>query len=232
LPEPVGVCAESTKADLETCSAPPAAELSNQAEDIRPFTDYIEEFRQAEAARLQTALHESQGEAFPLLSPEETATPPAVSPLLRPATRFRAPRHGNGSYYRKEMAAIPETPAPVETAEQPAQETNTNTNAEQPVAESVSPKPARRYRFDRPNRSAAFNGANGATPALSNKPLVVPPPLEVLTTGDAATSGKPATDDTGQSGYSQSLPAKMGLSQSLTSLGSIRTRDSPPASRQ
>jgi len=47
--------------------------LETKAEEIRPFTDFIEEFRLAEVARLQTTLHESQVETFTLLSSVESA---------------------------------------------------------------------------------------------------------------------------------------------------------------
>jgi len=197
--------------------------LGTKAEEIRPFTDFIEEFRLAEAARLQTTLHESQVEAFTLLgsvesvfaatnsttdtadqneeagisvAQSEQSTPTdeasiaspkvdenglvtptlpgerAVSPLLRPATRLRVPRHGAGRHHREEQAAAAETPAPV----QPEEPTGQTTPSEPPTV-TTPPKPARRYRFDRPGpattvSTSGANGAyglNGSTPAATSK---------------------------------------------------------------
>ena len=207
--------------------------LGTKAEEIRPFTDFIEEFRLAEAARLQTTLHESQVEAFTLLGSVEsvfaatssttdtadhseesgisvvqseqststdeasisspkvdenglvTPTLPgerAVSPLLRPATRLRVPRHGAGRHHREEQAAAAETPAPVQP------EPTGQTTPSEPPAATTPPKPARRYRFDRPGpattvSTSGANGAyglNGSTPAATSK----------------FTTGQPLTDET------------------------------------
>ncbi|GHO44362.1 NYN domain-containing protein [Ktedonospora formicarum] len=217
-----------------------SASQETKEEEVRSFTSFIEEFRQAEAqARYDASLHESQLEAFALLSPlaqrnaernldeaEKTAgaepqqaemfssevvssteaeTPKdeaeknqqesstnsaeieeaketevqqdkieaqpakerAVSPLLRPASRIRLPRH-SARHLReereKEKAAAEEiTPQP-ESQVQPA------------PAESAPPRPARRYRFDRPastasksttTSSAHSSSVNGAVPSTS-----------------------------------------------------------------
>jgi uncharacterized LabA/DUF88 family protein len=186
--------------------------LGAKTEEIRPFTDFIEEFRLAEAARLQTTLHESQVDAFVLLNSVEsvfaasasltdprssveeeisdgrmqseqststmsgpittneaptpksdqnnelvTSTDRAVSPLLRPATRLRVPRHGAGRHHREEQASPAEIPAPVQS------ETAQTIPSEPPVV-TTPPKPARRYRFDRPSSSTivSTSSANGA----------------------------------------------------------------------
>ncbi len=71
--------ASETQAEIATAFTQPAQELTisyaevtplidDKAEEVRPFTAFIEEFRQAEAARLQASLHDSQVEAFALLS--------------------------------------------------------------------------------------------------------------------------------------------------------------------
>jgi len=211
--------------------------LGTKAEEIRPFTDFIEEFRLAEAARLQTTLHESQVEAFTLLdsvesvfgaaspttdtvdSTEEagnsvvqseqgasitslptdeasasssgldknglvTPTAPgerAISPLLRPATRLRVPRHGTGRHHREEQAAAAETPV----LSQP--ETGQTTHNEPPV-EITPPKPARRYRFDRPGRATAVStsGVNGAYRVDGSVQLAT----------SKITMGQPSTEET------------------------------------
>jgi uncharacterized LabA/DUF88 family protein len=201
--------------------------LGAKADEIRPFTDFIEEFRLAEAARLQTTLHESRVEAFTLLSSvesvfgesspttdtvdsaeesvnstvqseqsasitsaltDEASTPSAkvdenglvtpaspgeraISPLLRPAARLRVPRHGVGRHHRDEQADVAEAPTPL----QPGL-TGQTAHGEPPVV-VTSPKPARRYRFDRPSPAATVStsgvngayGINGSAPAATSK---------------------------------------------------------------
>lgn len=242
--EPEGAKHEEPVTLFSSDNEATAAQESKEAE-VRSFTSFIEEFRQAEAlARYDTSLRESQLEAFALLSPlaqrkaerdqlehekpveiessqvempsSETETPleegvasneaepevtseapqkeivtesteaeaaketevqqdkieaqptkeRAVSPLLRPASRIRLPRH-SARHLReereKEKAASAEAPAQPESQEQPA-----------PV-ESTPPRPARRYRFDRPastvSKPATATGAhttsvaNGSAPA-------------------------------------------------------------------
>jgi len=217
--------------------------LGTKAEEIRPFTDFIEEFRLAEAARLQATLHESQVEAFTLLGSVEsvfaatssttdttddseeasisvaqseqhastdeasvaspkvdenglvTLTSPgerAVSPLLRPATRLRVPRHGTGRHHREEQATAAETVAPVQpepTGQTPPSETPDVT---------TPPKPARRYRFDRPSPATTVStngtngayGLNGSTPAAATSKFTTGQPL----TDETRSSVTPAVD--------------------------------------
>ncbi|GCE19203.1 LabA-like NYN domain-containing protein [Dictyobacter kobayashii] len=190
--------------------------IDARAEEVRPFTDFIAEFRQAEAA-LQATLRDSQVEALTRLTtaaadlvnsdaqeqPEsiesteslvtegktadasaeeiaaaseepaaESEEKPAVvaneeepkpvtrpvSPLLRPASRLRLPRHGSfGRHTREEV-------------QQPVAEENTTSaaKAETPAeaAPEVTPaRPARRYRFDRPATNVA--GGTVHTPTRS-----------------------------------------------------------------
>ncbi|GCF06517.1 NYN domain-containing protein [Dictyobacter arantiisoli] len=199
-----------------------AALIDTKAEEVRPFTDFIAEFRQAEAA-LHATLRDTQAEAFSLLSSvaanlassenqekpeliestETSATEknpgtnepqkhqtrfgharreaeqkevqheaesqeakPAVrpvSPLLRPASRLRLPRHGIGRHVREDLiqAATEEATAP-------------ETNAEpviEPTAEPT-PRPARRYRFDRP-ATAATSDVNGSSSPTHHTPTVI-----------------------------------------------------------
>jgi uncharacterized LabA/DUF88 family protein len=208
---------EATSSASETSESSEASEASAdaKAEEVRPFTDFIAEFRQAEAA-----LRDSQVEALSILSSvaadlayvepqvgesttseegkrndvgeptdkedglqvkiEETnvkssslepqietetpaseppPAPPArpVSPLLRPPSRLRMPRHGVVRHQREEapLENKAETqPAKVEP--QAAKSGSTETPAE-------PARPARRYRFDRP--AAQNNGLNGSSPA-------------------------------------------------------------------
>ncbi len=160
-------------------------------EAVRPFTDFIAEFRQTEErlsallneqdttfptfvegnenmhefavfsnaenlARIVDSLPTSRGDLEQLEQAaevsRETESAPAqpklpierpVSPLLRPATRMRLPRHGR---HRIEEAVQPE-PLPV-------QSTEAASGAELQVEEQPA-RPARRYRFDRPAATAS-----------------------------------------------------------------------------
>ncbi|HEX7736023.1 MAG TPA: NYN domain-containing protein [Ktedonobacteraceae bacterium] len=192
------------------------------AEAVRPFTDFIEEFRQTEAqfgsfksesestfttfVAGSESLHEpltfletapedlarvveeisaeastpapeaapgdessaapaNQAEANPsgLTQPRMSSERP-VSPLLRPATRPRLPRHGrhrideliHPAELRGDLAKTP-APAPVE---EPVSTPETPAVAE-PKPEEQPARPARRYRFDRPATTAS------ATPAAA-----------------------------------------------------------------
>jgi uncharacterized LabA/DUF88 family protein len=180
-----------------------------ESDVTRPFTDFIEEFRQAEEARLSSSLRESTEEPLegpgrqefitawenisfesqpsiveadernqeevagqaeeqtphdtptstpdslpaeiqdeqepPSINQGETVEPavPArpISPLLRPASRVRLPRHGSAAGRQREE--FPETEA---AQEEPAPET---------ASIQEQSRPARRYRFDRPAASSA-----------------------------------------------------------------------------
>lgn len=206
-----------------------AALIDARAEEVRPFTEFIAEFRQAEAS-LQATLRDSQADAFTLLTSvaanltssenqetpeliestetilsgnndhvahaeeqeiatvnvhpdaeieentaarsEEEVKPSArpVSPLLRPASRLRIPRHGLGRHEREE--------APQPVAEEP--ETSVAKAEAQPEAEAtaepVAPRPARRYRFDRP--AAGVNGATSNTTAAKTTGRHAQPPVQ------------------------------------------------------
>jgi uncharacterized LabA/DUF88 family protein len=132
----------------------------------RSFIDFIEEFRQAEevhtsSSQLESTAEEQQPSSIeqevintpagtavnvpgeqnpPEIVPAAPDTRP-VSPLLRPASRQRLPRHVSARQREEQSARETDqavsTPAPEEP---PAQE---------------QPRPARRYRFDRPAAQAA-----------------------------------------------------------------------------
>lgn len=213
----------------ETSSSFPYKEIAplinTTAEEVRPFTKFIEEFRLAEAARLQSTLRESQVEAFGLLNSVETIssedtstgkptiaenregtettegthmhaeakqptntepkdpsateqktpTNPAnrpVSPLLRPATRLRVPRHGLVRHPREEQQTDEGTLPTVQKAQTDQRDAGA-TVLPIPTNEPVSPKPARRYRFDRPS-SNTTNAKNGATVPNSTTASILP----------------------------------------------------------
>jgi len=99
--------------------------------------------------------------------PTSAPTERAISPLLRPATRLRLPRHGR--HQREEaVAEMPMLEREAERAEQPTQ--SGAQVQSMPEEKSVLPaepeqsRPIRRYRFDRP---AASNSAATVTPPLS-----------------------------------------------------------------
>lgn len=169
--------------------------LSAEAEAVRPFSEFIEEFRQAEVRLNLNTLVQEQEPGFAALLVENTETsalqevaseqvqsaepvraetgdspaaeasqteetPPGlasplfaverpVSPLLRPATRLRLPRH---SRHRVEE------PAPSVEPAKPVEEVKGEESAppvEVPPSEEPVVRPARRYRFDRPSTAAS-----------------------------------------------------------------------------
>ncbi len=230
------------------------------SEEVRSFTDFIEEFRQAEEARLSIARQEGQAETFQLLPPEanapgiespDTANEPlpfgafpvdlapeavilavetplesspdlptavqeemasaseeptapttiperAVSPLLRPATRLRLPRHGVNRHSRDEVKDRTISEAAPQL-EQPAQSA-----ASEAATEPEQPRPARRYRFDRP----ANNGSTGTTGSM---PAVQPNQPRTEENRDSQQRGPAARPEVAQNGGEQltdTSPAK------------------------
>jgi uncharacterized LabA/DUF88 family protein len=224
-------------------------------EAVRPFSDFIEEFRQKEV-RFRTALDayaiETQSNAFvespqtsqtlqasqtdemqqTVTAPEsssadspasttapeieedtsassmasdEKLAPRPVSPLLRPASRNRMPRHSNARH---------RTPAPVEHPVTASQEVETPQPAHAPdleaTAKAVSqeeesttpspveeqPRPPRRYRFDRPAATTA------STTKAANP--VQPRPENGYSTHAAVTTGT----GNGQNGEKEILAAQ------------------------
>lgn len=174
-----------------------------EADPARPFTDFIEEFRQAEEARFTSPLRESAAEppasSFPVedlsmhefIPPWEDSSfknsevgskadhapvlpvsqkelediaaetpnkqPPTMtetvapvvrppSPLLRPPLRPRLPRHGSGRQREEQPGA--ENPQAVPAPEAPA-------------VQKEQPRPARRYRFDRPTAPGQLHPDDG-----------------------------------------------------------------------
>lgn len=186
--------AAAQSAPLESETLPPFVLEETQVseeEAVRPFSDFIEEFRQAEGQ--WNALLQEQETALPMetamLSTSETSTaagetvapdagseptlmlteqaseaqpdltPPLipgerpVSPLLRPATRLRMPRHGRHRVEEHLKHVEPPAAPPKLAAEEQAESVPT---AEVPqVEEQEATRPARRYRFDRPAATAS-----------------------------------------------------------------------------
>nr|HET6905174.1 NYN domain-containing protein [Ktedonobacteraceae bacterium] len=167
-------------------------------EDVRPFSDFIEEFRQSEA-RFAASLQEYQSapavsetstndktvvtsDVTPSATPsseealtsvpsmdketEAVAVPPAsrpVSPLLRPATPRRVSRHTTGRHHEEHPVEKVTLPAvPVETPEIAKEPSPVEPVVAEPVQET--PRPARRYRFDRPSK---VDASTSTTPPVA-----------------------------------------------------------------
>jgi len=90
-----------------------------------------------------------------------------VSPLLRPASRLRIPRHGVTRHPREEPVSENQAPIEASAEVQPAKVESPQPVSAEPVVEPATPpRPARRYRFDRP--ATANNGAtNGSSSVLA-----------------------------------------------------------------
>jgi uncharacterized LabA/DUF88 family protein len=137
----------------------------------------------------------------------ETPTPvPAVrpvSPLLRPASSRTRSRHGNVRQ-REETPVVKEEPSQ-KTGEPQETEAVQASSAAQAVTESAipaveeQPRPARRYRFDRP--AATTNAPAVTTPALT-------PPTRILAeenkeTPESSIAAVPARTENGQASNGQ-----------------------------
>jgi uncharacterized LabA/DUF88 family protein len=292
-------------AQEETVLASDSDETSppkEKEDEIRPFTDFIEEFRQAEEARLNASRQEIQNEPFEaipfepinvevaslstdvgtvageILDPiastgvvlvesvpgnaesqsevdlaivaqqelvEEPAAPPpvverAVSPLLRPATRLRVPRHG-GRHIREEASAekvgSPVTPAPIvadtETTVVPAATTPAEqaTSTAEVAKEQEQPRPARRYRFDRP--ASTTNGSTGsaaATPVQS--PTPVPQRIEENKEKEVQNHGSAAHTETVHNGSDQQTEVAETITKPTVSNAKTENISVEPAQKQ
>ncbi len=194
-PETGEAIAEEISSPEELGEAPGNSGVYTGEEEVRLFTDFIEEFLQSEE-RFQTSLQTYYGETQP--SPGEGQEEPApapkeapTSPLLRPPSRSRPPRHRGmrhreGKPVEEKQAAGTTAPAPVVSEEAQAAELTTRTAAEPaPQTASAEPatapttgegeqpaRPARRYRFDRP--AAPPVPAAGKTPPASPAPVPIP----------------------------------------------------------
>ncbi len=147
--------------------------------EVKPFTAFIEEFRQTEARFHQATqeLQEAQEETtltteptiyvetFKTAETSATTSPPIteaaeakeaaprpISPLLRPA-RLRVPRHNTR---HRDEARTPTTEGAAQPEAQITQPVPTVATDElqetpgEPMSAVEQPRPARRYRFDRP----------------------------------------------------------------------------------
>lgn len=193
------------------------------AEDVRPFTDFIEEFRQAETrfgSPQQGYTTDSPVTAEPahpqndetqstvpveIAAPKAEAATPAedtaskaettapaqqperpVSPLLRPATpRQRASRHSGNRHREETLVEKSEQAQPPAAPATPAEVTPVVTEPASSQAEE-QPRPARRYRFDRPAASASSAATNG--PTVSGPTAT--PPVQPRPENDHVTNGQ------------------------------------------
>ncbi|MDQ2906587.1 MAG: NYN domain-containing protein [Chloroflexota bacterium] len=116
---------------------------------------------------MTTSLASESAPAVPETSEPAAPASRPVSPLLRPASRVRLPRysgrHRDAAATEKAAQRQAETPTVGAAPATPAASV-----VEADPASGESPRPARRYRFDRP---AVTNGAASATPArVENEP--------------------------------------------------------------
>ncbi|HEV2654061.1 MAG TPA: hypothetical protein VGT82_03855, partial [Ktedonobacteraceae bacterium] len=262
--EPAFVAAITTPTEESAEAATGESAPAPTSEEVRSFTDFIEEFRQAEEARLSVARQEGQAETFQLVPPEADApdiaspdaadeplpfsafpvdlapeilaietsetplesspdlptavqeettpaaeqptaptTPPerAVSPLLRPATRLRLPRHGVNRHNRDEVKDRPASESAPQ-GEQPVQSATSEA-----ATEPEQHRPARRYRFDRP----ANNGSTGTTGSM---PAVQPtqPRSEENRDLQRGPTARPEVTQNGEEQQKDTLAAKTALS--------------------
>ena len=284
-------------AQEEAVLAPASDETSppkEKEDEIRPFTDFIEEFRQAEEARLNASRQEIQNEPLEPISVEvaslstdanivpdevlhpissmevvseepaagnvesqseadlatvaqqelveEPSAPPptperAVSPLLRPATRLRVPRHG-GRHIREEASTekvgSSATPAPpladtettvVPSATAPAEPAASTTEV---AKEQEQPRPARRYRFDRP--ASTTNGSTGAIPVQS--PVPAPQRIEESREKEVQNHGTAAHTETAHNGSEQQNEVVVSTTKPATSNAKTEHVSVEPAQKQ
>ncbi len=194
---PVPTAPAPAMTDTPTSQETPSAELADE-QPVRPFTEFIEEFRQSEA-RYQAAVQayeeplpastgegaQLEAEAAPFAdsaAPGDEASAlkgAAVSPLLRPASRLRLPRHGSGRLREVAPLALPAQDASATAA---ANGEPATTEAPSAPVEEAS-RPPRRYRFDRPSHVAPASGAAAATPE---------PRAESLSTAEIEDAPSPA----------------------------------------
>jgi len=175
--EPASIAASELEGEASATFAAlsleaPTAQIAEAEQIADPLVKPADESQPSVVSQEPEKTEVSNTEAPSAEKSVPTPLPPerAVSPLLRPASRVRTPRHAR---HVREEAAIVETPAePVpapETTVQPS--TNPAAQSEQQVVaeplnpapaveQPAPPRPARRYRFDRP---AASNGVTTAS---------------------------------------------------------------------
>jgi uncharacterized LabA/DUF88 family protein len=202
---------ESAESKSEMITEPPeSAETAMTTEvpegaETQVIPDFLAEGQgTAENQAEQTLATEEVKESTPLVEPVQETPPPlverTVSPLLRPASpRGRVSRHSNRQYQHKEEAAA-QTPEATPKAEEKTSEAQTAPLAEQSGTQE-EPRPARRYRFDRPAAS------NGTTPS---QPLSAAPRAEENKESAGRPSSSPARLSTSPADSEQSseTPAK------------------------
>lgn len=244
------------------------ASLSGVEEPVRPFTDFIEEFRQREV-RLNALLSAPEtsftafvaenelGNATPSFTEavedegvqvadvvadvqeiqveekKETAetgfghvseesrpvlTQPAlpaerpVSPLLRPATRIRLPRHSRHRVEELIQPAELQAEQAKAAVESPVEEKP----AAAPQTEEQPARPARRYRFDRPS-AAASTAAVPPPPALSKpQPVVATRNTGTREKREVSANTEPATSRSGSKSSSEAPAQKVIAQETVT----------------
>ena len=212
--------------------APRAPETSgeNGANGEIPFASDLQEGATTVTPGEPVA-HEQQSEkdASPLNTPAMPAERP-VSPLLRPSTRTRGPRHsGRHREDATTLAARAKAPASVSTEDTTAN-TTPSTTGESVVSEQANtapsenpveqPRPARRYRFDRPAPTTTTQKAPPPAPAS------IPARVETAQTSESAPVASAAPAQVRQNGTHSAEQAK---TASATEPLTAAERETPPS---
>lgn len=198
IPESILKSIEEARAEIVTAFLPESPALAipatdqgsdmSQGQESLPVVETAATGENSGISATPTALEEQK---------EITASKPverAVSPLLRPATaRLRSLRHGTLRHTQREAQAEVQPEAeqlPKNKVEEPvalSAPTEAEPPATQPAAETVvvveekpaeeeKPRPARRYRFDRPASASINNNKPVVPPVRSEEHPVTPAP--------------------------------------------------------
>lgn len=234
IPDITALQLEAVPANLVSPLVSPEIErkplLGTKVEEIRPFTDFIEEFRAAEAARLQAALHESQVEAFTLLSPVESVFSASAS-----TTDTVDSIKESGNAVAQFEQSTPITSGPTATDETSASSSEGDENGlVSPTGSgdhSVSPllRPATRLRVSRHgtgrhHREEQASQAETPAPvqqeeaqiAPSEPPVVTPPPKPTRRYRFDRPSSTKTVSPSGMNGTAQAPTSKFTTGQTLS----------------
>jgi uncharacterized LabA/DUF88 family protein len=154
-----------------------------------------------------------------------------VSPLLRPATpRGRVPRHGIRHHEERpaEKVIPSETQQTAQTAQTPQEAGQVEPTVSEPPTVVEQPKPARRYRFDRPAASTPSITPPVQTPVT---PPLAPVQARVDESKDSAGRGTtPVRSDNGQTpdDYGQPGEKEIATQQSIEATASKQSVTQEP----
>jgi uncharacterized LabA/DUF88 family protein len=218
------VVEDEASAELAAPSLETPSEQSAETEQIpAPAVKTTHESQPAASSLEKAKLEAGNSEAPTAEKSIPTPLPPerAVSPLLRPASRVRTPRHAR--HVREEAAAV-EAPAELTLAPETARQASATPpvqSEQQVVAEPINqapaveqpvpPRPARRYRFDRPATSNGVTTTSSGRAEENKEPKSRVSSAGSLARAETATSAseqlaEPATKTTGAALQATELP--------------------------